>query len=601
MAHSNQTHNRRWTGLILGLAITLFATAHLPTTVLAKGKCSENSSEEVQVDHLDDLQRVFSIKGKYIRQQRRRLKGWLLRKNQGKPVLVLTVPSLNLPKAEVDGILGIEYYEHRALWNILKARDPNVHVLFVTSTKVPSEAIDHLLEGIPRAEAEAMRRRIHIYSLNDLSPEYLSEKVRNNPEAIHEIHRLGKKLLGEPITSSNTSLSGFITDSSLGRLAANLGVPVTGMNPLLNYLNSKSGNRELAAEAHIPYPIGFNHNMTTMEIVNAIDALYLEAGGKGSAFVKTNFGTSGQGIIHVPFAELGIDFVEPGKIHTPTAGFNSPAQTLTLKSKNRRRKERQRRIRQFLENTQDEGGSWKDIYGRILKDGAVTENGVVHDRSPSVQLDIGADGKIELLSTHMQILAGRTYKGSNQPAYVDPQVTALLTGYAMAYANTLARYQVVGRVALDFFEVRTADGKVDFVFGEANIREGGTTHPRETVALLMNAEFDPALGVLVSRTTGTPVFYSMTDNFVDIEAFKGVDLTALWGHFTRMPEYRQLRFNSAQGTGVKFHMMSALSPIGKTGLTAFGRNPSEAQMLLDKAESLLTKAARQLYRGIPPQ
>ncbi|MCB0387053.1 MAG: hypothetical protein KDD43_16785, partial [Bdellovibrionales bacterium] len=180
---------------------------------------------------------------------------------------------------------------------------------------------------------------------------------------------------------------------------------------------------------------------------------------------------------------------------------------------------------------------------------------------------------------------------SRQPAYDDPALVKLLTDYALSYTNTLARHGVVGRVALDFFEIRNAMGKSDFVFGEANIREGGTTHPRETVAILNNAYYDPLQGGLVSRTTGKKLYYVMTDNFIRSQ-FVGKDLNLMWWYFTRLPKYQDLVFNPQTNTGVKFHMLSAIPEHGKMGLVAFGRSEAEAQHLLEKAEALMEEAAK---------
>lgn len=74
---------------------------------------------------------------------------WESRRRQGKPVLALAISSFNLAMKEVETIENYLHYEHRALWNILRARDPNVRVLFVSSDPVPKEAIDHMLESLP--------------------------------------------------------------------------------------------------------------------------------------------------------------------------------------------------------------------------------------------------------------------------------------------------------------------------------------------------------------------------------------------------------------------------------------------------------------------
>jgi len=570
--------------LLVSLLTSYFALQTWAPSALAASQCREYLSSSVEVRHLSDLYRAYSVAGRRIRLQRQQLKNWQKRRQKKQPVLILAVPSTNLPKAELEGVLGDMYYEHRSLWKILEVRDPSVRVLFVTSTPVSESTIKHLFEGLPQTEIKQMRRRFKIISLEDISSEYLSEKLRTRPNALEKVRQAAQRLLGEEMNGNNSILSGFISDIHLEHLATTLGLSIKDIHPLLSYLNSKSGNREAAAEAHIPYPVGFNHNRSKNDVIHAIDSLYKKNKGKGSAFVKPNWGTSGSGIIHVPFDQLGL---------SPNS-FTHGNRTQDLKVRQRQDQERHKKIRQFLEQAEDNGLTGEKLWARILKHGAVTENGVTHSQAPSVQMHIEVDGKITLLSTHMQLLSGYVYKGSRQPAYTDPQLTKMLTDYALSYAKTLAKYQVIGRVSLDFFEITKPDGKIDFVFGEANIREGGTTHPRETVALLLDAYYDPSIGGLISRSTGKQVFYSMTDNFVDTETFKGVDFEKVWAKFITRPEYKQLRFNLQTGRGVKFHMLAALSPIGKIGLTAFGDSPAQAEMLFKTAKNLLMDTVHQL-------
>lgn len=563
-------HTRLWRdsiwAFLIATSLLLFTLAAPPTARGASSRCRVDVREDRPATSLHQLRQRLSLRGRELREQRAQLTAWQSRKDAGRPVMLIAVPSLNLPPAEIAGIKGIELYEHRGLWNVLRTlRDPQLHVLLITSQPVPATALAHLFEGLSPRELTGIQNRIHYLPLNRPGMEYLSDKIQSSPQVLRQIRNLVRQALGEDLSAQNTVLHGFISETSLALLGQTLGIAVTGMHEALTYLNSKSGNREIAVEAHIPFPSGFNNLRSLESIAQAVDQLFISAQGQGSAWLKTNYGTSGEGIIQIKFKELNLTLDQDPAL-------------------------RQHKIRRHLETLEQRGKTWDSLFARIRTDGAVIELGVTHQQAPSVQLQINGNGKIDVLSTHMQILDGPTYKGSRQPSYDDPQVVQRLTDYAVAYASTLARYGVVGRIALDFFEVRHSNGDVDFVFGEANIREGGTTHPRETVAILANAVYDPARGGLVSRTTGRKLYYVMTDNFVR-ESLKGQNLENLWARFTQHPEYRQLAFDPKLDRGVKFHMLAAIPAVGKVGLTAFGSSPAEAQRLFDRAESLLEQIA----------
>src|SRR6266700_6320221 len=95
-------------------------------------------------------------------------------------------------------------------------------------------------------------------------------------------------------------------------------------------------------------------------------------------------------------------------------------------------------------------------------------------RSPSVQLRITPLGKVELLSTHDQMLggpSGQSYLGCIFPA--DKRYAPLITREAAKVGRRLAKEGVIGRFALDFVVVRS-NGKWEPYAIEINLRKGGT-------------------------------------------------------------------------------------------------------------------------------
>lgn len=519
-----------------------------------------------------------------VRRQNDQLLKWSSRRDAGDPVLVIVVPSLNFDPAEIGPIVGSAHYEQRSLWTLLRAADPNVRVLFVSSSKVPQTALDELFSGLSRSEINEIEHRTEMIALNNNGSDYLSDKIANSPEALTQIKQASRRLLnGQEPTEENTVLSGFVNESSMNRLSAKLQLPLTGMHPALEILNSKQGNRIIARESKIPFAEGTDSNYSINEIAQSIDELYVQMKGKGSCFIKANYGASGQGIIKIEFR----------KTTDADGQYNNDSNIVLAMDLQNSEKTRRDAILELLQRHSERNFQLKNVLSRAEEFGVVVETGIVHTRAPSAQLEILAGGAIVPLSTHMQDMDGQVYKGASQPAYGDIELESKLMSYAVKYAEVLARYGVVGRIGLDFFEINNNE-RIDFIFGEANIREGGTTHPWETVARLLRANYDATRKAFISSETGQPVFYKMTDNFVDKETFQNLSLQDLWVEFKKDPEYRLLKANRETGTGVKFHLLSALPEFGKIGLTAFARSKQEAADLYEKAKLVLLRSAKRL-------
>ena len=113
-------------------------------------------------------------------------------------------------------------------------------------------------------------------------------------------------------------------------------------------------------------------------------------------------------------------------------------------------------------------------------------------RSPSVQLRVVPGGRVELLSTHDQMLggaSGQSYLGCVFPA--SEEYAALIADCARPVANRLAELGVLGRFAVDFVVVRSHAGGWEPYAIELNLRKGGTTHPFLTLQFLTDGHYDP--------------------------------------------------------------------------------------------------------------
>src|SRR6266498_1687157 len=216
------------------------------------------------------------------------------------------------------------------------------------------------------------------------------------------------------------------------------------------------------------------------------------------------------------------------------------------------------------------------------------EQGIVGDdfRSPSVQLRVTPLGKLEVLSTHDQLLggpSGQSYLGCRFPG--DEDYAAAITREAVKVGERLAREGVLGRFAIDFVAVKR-NGAWDPYAIELNLRKGGTTHPFLTLQFLTDGTYDPETAVFTAPS-GRPKCFVASDH-VENPAYRTLTHDDLFDIAVR----HGLHFDHARQTGVVYHMMSALGEHGRTGLTAVGEAHEEAGDLYERAVAALDEESQ---------
>src|SRR5262249_28691501 len=153
-----------------------------------------------------------------------------------------------------------------------------------------------------------------------------------------------------------------------------------------------------------------------------------------------------------------------------------------------------------------------DAYvAKLAERGGIVEERIAGDefRSPSVQLRVTPLGKVELLSTHDQLLggpSGQTFMGCRFPA--DPAYAAAITREAAKIGERLAKEGVIGRFALDFVTVRK-NGVWEPYAIEINLRKGGTTHPFLTLQFLTDGTYDPESATFTAPSGRTKCFVAL--------------------------------------------------------------------------------------------
>jgi len=456
------------------------------------------------------------------------------------------VPSFSVNQEELAKVLGAVSYEERLLFALIRLRNPNARVIYVTSQPISDDIIDYyldLLEGVPMRQA---RQRIHILNVNDASKRPLTEKVLERPRFLERLRRL----IGDPARAYLTCYNSTALEREL---AVALGIPLNGVDPDLLSLGSKTGNREIFRAAGVRFPEGTEHLSSEDGIVDALIALGKQQPSLAQAVVKINegFGGEGNGVFDYPAERDNRDAVREN-LHA----LDRTSQSETYAD--------------FLRKFEDMGGIVEAFV-------ALTEV-----RSPSVQMRISPLGELKHVSSHEQVLGGATgqsYLGCRFPA--SDEYRELLLRESEKIGQTLADRGVIGRFGIDFLVGRNAHGDIEAHAIEINLRMGGTTPPFMALEFLTGGEADPETG-LFRASDGGVKYYTATDNLKSPD-YRGllpedlIDIIARSG----------LGYRQATGTGALFHMIGALSQFGKIGVTCIANTPEQASGLFHRVREVL--------------
>ena len=466
------------------------------------------------------------------------------------PYTSVVIPSLTLDQSELSKLEAASYYEERLLFLLIRLRNPQAHMVYVTSQPVHPLVLEYyfqLLAGIPASHARA---RLTLLCAHDTSPRSLTEKILERPRLIQRI-RYG-------IPNPDRAFMTVFNSTPLERkLSVLLGIPLNGVDPALSGLGTKSGSRRIFREAGVACPEGFEDLRSEDDIVEALAHLRQRSPAIRRAVLKLDDSFSGEGnaLFRYPESE------DRGALRDALSqiAFSVAHETAP------------RYLAKFAEM------------------GGIAEEFLEYPEcaSPSVQLRIDPHGEIVMLSTHDQILGGPTkqvYQGCRFPA--DDAYRCKIQNAARRIGEVLARRGVVSRFGVDFF-VGTRPGGTPEVFAlEINLRMGGTTHPYLALQFLTGGRLEDDTGIFRSPG-GTPKFYRSTDNLKS-EAYRGlgpedlIDITTM----------NRLHYSHGSGTGALFHMIGALSQYGKLGLTAIGNSREEADAIYAQALEALDREAK---------
>lgn len=466
------------------------------------------------------------------------------------PRTVLICPSFSLDQEVMSKITGVAHYEERFLCLLLLLRWPRTRVIYVTSAPISESIIDYYLHLLPDVPTRHARRRLTLLCCHDQSSQPLTAKILRQPSFLAQL----SEAIGE---RSRAHMTCFNVTGLERSLAVRLGVPIYGCDPDLHHLGFKSDSRKLFRDVGVPLPDGFEDLADAPAVADALAELKARNPELRRAVVKLNEGFSGEG--NAVFAFQGAPEKQGLSVWTrdrlPDLAFEARDMT------------------------------WDAYSAKIQDMGAIVEAYIEGDdkRSPSAQFRIDPLGQLEAISTHDQIMGGKSdqiFLGCRFPA--DESYRLEVQAEGLKAAEALRQKGVLGRFGVDFISVRDG-GRWRHYAIEVNLRKGGTTHPFLMLQFLTDGSYDPATG-LYHTPAGQPRYYYASDNLEDPN-YRGltpddlIDIAVL----------NDLHLHGAMQQGVVFHLLGALCEFGKLGVVCVADTPDRARALYEQTIAVLDR------------
>mmetsp|Transcript_31369 Transcript_31369/g.46148 ORF Transcript_31369/g.46148 Transcript_31369/m.46148 type:complete len:267 (-) Transcript_31369:705-1505(-) len=169
----------------------------------------------------------------------------------------------------------------------------------------------------------------------------------------------------------------------------------------------------------------------------------------------------------------------------------------------------------------------------------------------------------------------------------NPAYRASIMEAGLKVGKFLAAHGARGHFSVDFLASKQPEsGSWDVYAVEVNLRQGGTTHPQATMALLCGGSI--CSDGLFRTDDGELRCYVATDCHYS-ENLKGCTEKSLVDALectASNPAARKIRWNKADRIGVVFHLFKFIST-GRIGFTAIGRTVEESQTLFNDTVKFL--------------
>ncbi|MEL6261038.1 MAG: peptide ligase PGM1-related protein [Cyanobacteria bacterium J06626_6] len=485
------------------------------------------------------------------------------------PRQILVVPSLSLDQEELRKVKGVHHYEERLLFALIRLRNPETRLIYVTSQPLHPSVVDYYLELLPGIPSSHARDRLDLFSTYDSSLRSLTEKILARPRLIRRIK--------DKLNPEQAYMTCYNSTEFERELALRLELPLLAVDPDLLYWGTKGGSRQIFAECGVPFPDGseLTHDPTALAEVTA--ALWERQPELKRIVIKLNEGFSGEGNALFSLDELAA--VAPSE---NGQGVDHAARVAAIEAA----------WPQLRFQCKTE--TWDSFQKKIKELGAIAEAFVEGEEkySPSVQGRVTPAGDVEILSTHDQVLGGpdgQIFLGCTFPA--DDAYRMALQEMGRKVGENLAAKGALERYSVDFIAVHQPGNAAqpwNLQAIEINLRKGGTTHPFMALKLLTNGTYSLEDGKFYTKN-GQAKYYRASDN-LQKDAYRGL----LPNDLMDIIMGEQLHFSSIDGVGVVFHLMGCLSEYGKLGLTCIGNTPKEAEEIYEQVVDTIDRAT---YNG----
>ena len=464
--------------------------------------------------------------------------------HNGDKVNLICLTSMTFDSVLTEGIIGVEHYEMRCLWEISRVKKPNISVHFFSKRKVHPEAINHYFDVFNFSEAE--RSRVFFYSVeeilgtNNLSDD-LSDYVLKNSLVSAQFKKLGEL--------KNAFMELFVLSKKEVEICHHFGIDSWWNHQDIEYFKTKSGNRRILSGV-TKIPRGFGDLHSVEDVANHLLKLAKLTNGK-KFVVKLNDGVSGDG---------------NGVVRLPESS------NLTI-----------HKIRQALIETNFVSSkmSYTKFFREMAKLGGVVEEYIEGEDkcSPSVQIFLQPNGSFEILSTHEQILdgSGARFLGARFPAL--NRHRQLIINEAKKVAQKLIDMKIYGIVGLDFLTTEDLNGKIETYLIEINMRKGGTTHPFWSTKFAIDGTVSDKTGKLVCDL-GERIYRS-NDNIITQNPNRSLK------DLIQLVRSNKILFNPDTKKGIIFHMLNSYPSLGKLGAVFIGEKDAELVTMEKKLLNLI--------------
>jgi hypothetical protein len=486
------------------------------------------------------------------------------------PREIIVLPSLSVDRKELRKIRGYKHYEERMLFTLAQLAHPTTKVTFVSTIKVDPKVIDYYLDKLP--DPKSARKRLKLVSVYDSLDEVPKDKhFESLASRLVSRGDLREKILAG-VDHDITHIYPFVATNDEKRLAVQLGIPLLATDPKLARLGDKDGGRQSAIAAGVAPAPGIQKRVKReAQLVREIERFVTRYPTAEALMIKLTQSFSGEGNAKLDLrglAKLG-------------------------------RSARRKAIRERLPKMKFMAGpktNWQSYRDQMSRLGAVIElfmPGVID--SPSVQLYIGPDKQVEVLSTFTQKLSGQEYMGGSSPA--EKSLLSALHEAGLKVGHQLAKQGAMGRLGVDFVVTQCPDcgerklPKSGLYYIETNLRLGGTTHSVNMLRLLMStpkqyANYDLQSGAIISARSGRKIYHVVTDNAdKELPAAKLAGLTP--EQVISRIRKAGLDWNPKTEEGIVLHLLGAVRDFGKVGFTAAASSPARARTLYKRAIAAL--------------